>query len=205
MPVCGSWRASVVSGGGGGGSTLLINETSSWKYVRGTNEASAPTTAWRALNFDDSLWAVGNTPIGYDPAVTMNTPLPDMNANYTSFFLRKKFVVTDRALINSLTLEALYDDGFKLWINGSNVVNASMPAGEATFFDVATGAARESASYDAFALNGFQNYLIDGTNIIAVQVHNLLTNGSSDCYFDCRLRATTGSGVTRGPDRSTVG
>ena len=35
---------------------------SSWKYFLGTQEASFPTDAWRALDFDDSGWTNGVAP-----------------------------------------------------------------------------------------------------------------------------------------------
>jgi hypothetical protein len=57
----------------------------------------------------------------------MGTTLADMRGNYTSFYVRKKFDVADPSEIASLTLEALYDDGIQVWINGQRVLNVALP------------------------------------------------------------------------------
>jgi len=188
----GNWRASVIGNPVQQTQTLITDHSSGWKYAKGTNEVSSPTAAWRQLAFDDSGWLTGASPIGYDPTVAMGTRLSDMRSNYISFFLRKTFVVPDPAPISSLRLEALYDDGFKLWINGTNVWNQSLPATEVPYDATATGTARESNNYDLFNLDNAVGYLRPGTNILAVQVHNILLSGSSDAFFDCRLIALTG-------------
>ena len=194
----GNWRASVVGTPVQQTQTLISDHSSGWKYFKGWSEASAPTTAWRQSGFDDSGWPTGDSPIGYDPSVVMGTTLSDMSGNYTSFFLRKTFVVQDPALISSLRFEAFYDDGFKLWINGTNVWNQSLPTNEVPYNATATGTARESNSYDLFNFDNPGAYLRPSTNILAVQVHNILLSGSSDAFFDCRLIAQTGP-PTHGP------
>src|SRR5262249_5170523 len=150
-------------------SQVLIPQKSDWKYVRGTAEPSNPVSAWRALNFDDSTWSNGAAPIGYDPSVAMGTTLADMRGNYTSFYVRKKFNVTDPSQIASLTLEALYDDGMQVWINGQRVLNVSLPDRDVAFNELATGTARESDSYDPFVLNSPGAFLRAGENVIAIQ------------------------------------
>src|SRR5437879_13604243 len=82
-----------------------------------------------------------------------------MRSNYTTVFFRAKFVVTNRDEIVSLNLEALYDDGFKVWINGTNVLNANISSGEVPF-DGSAGPAREDGAYNTFALNSPQSYLV---------------------------------------------
>ena len=115
----GNWRASALGNPGQQVGTL-IPDHSTWKYFKGLSEASSPTTAWRALSFDDTAWLSGPATIGYGESF-IATPLDDMRNNYTTVFLRKTFVVNDPAAISELVLEAQYDDGFKVWINGTNV------------------------------------------------------------------------------------
>jgi hypothetical protein len=190
--LAGSWRSSATSGNSAG-SNLLVAAGSVWKYKKGTAEPSSPSTAWHDPSYDDSGWTQGATPIGYDNALAMATPLNDMSGGYTTFYVRRTFVVNDPNSINSLRLEALYDDGFKVWINGSNVVDASMPAGEVPYTGVATGAARESSNYDPFIINNPRAYLVPGTNVIALQVANVLLSGSTDAFIDVRLSSFTGT------------
>jgi hypothetical protein len=198
----GNWRVSV-AGNPAQQNQTLISQGAEWRYLKGLDVPSAPATAWREMGFDDSAWATGAAPIGYDASLAMRTPLDDMNGRYTSFFLRRKFVVDDPAIISSLVLEALYDDGFKLWINGVNVLDMNMPSGEAPYDAVSTGSARESNNYDTINLDNPGAYLRAGENVIAVQVHNILLTRSSDCFFDARLVAQTGPSG-RGPTPGRV-
>src|SRR6185437_10278656 len=191
-----NWRASA-AGNPAQQSQTLIADHSDWKYLEGLSEASSPTTAWRALNFDDSGWPTGAAPIGYDPAIAMGTYLNDMRSNYTTVFFRAKFVVNDPSQIGALALEALYDDGFKVWINGANVLNVNISSAEVPF-DGTAGPAREDGSYNHFDLNSPQGYLVSGTNIIAIQAANSSLTASSDFFLDPRLLATIGP-ATHGP------
>ncbi|MCL4176876.1 MAG: lamin tail domain-containing protein [Verrucomicrobia bacterium] len=192
----GSWRASV-AGNPEVRESVIIPERSSWRYFKGVGEPSSPSTAWRALAFDDSSWPQGPGPIGYDPALPMGTFLGDMPGGYTTVFFRSTFTVTNRAEITSLTLAALYDDGFKVWINESNVLNANISSGELPHTGTA-GPPREDGSYNTFTLNSPQAYLRDGANVIAIQAANSSLTGSSDFYLDLRLSSRVGPSG-RGP------
>ncbi|HTG45210.1 MAG TPA: lamin tail domain-containing protein, partial [Verrucomicrobiae bacterium] len=189
----GSWRRSV-RGSPSNISTTLIPQKSSWKFFKGTKEPSLPMAAWRELNFNDSAWLTGSAPLGYDSNVPMGTAINDMAGNYTSLYFRKQFQVDDPAAIGSLALEALYDDGFQVWINGKRVLSASLPNREVAYNELATGAARESASYDPFIITS--SFLRAGSNVIAVQLHNILLSGSSDCFLDLKLTAQAGPSNT---------
>ena len=73
----GSWRSSI--GRSATRDAALLPQARSWKYFKGTSEASSPTTAWRELDFDDGAWSTGDTPIGYGENF-LTTPLTDMRA-----------------------------------------------------------------------------------------------------------------------------
>jgi hypothetical protein len=192
----GHWRSSV-AGDPSQQTVELVASRSAWRYLKGTNPPSDPVTAWRDPAFNDSDWPIGQGPVGYDPAIAFGTTLDDMRYNYTSFFLRGTFNVTDPALFSSLTLFALYDDGFRVWINGVQVLSINLPSGELAHTDTASSAI-ESNDYLQFNLNNPATFLQTGPNTIAVQVHNSSRDSSSDCFFDARLLATTGP-ASRGP------
>jgi hypothetical protein len=198
----GSWRVSAVGGGAPPAATTLIERGSAWRYRKGTAEASVPVTAWRQPAFDDGGWETGALPIGYDPVVSLGTPLTDMRYNYAAVFLRHRFAVADPAKAGALVVEALYDDGIKVWINGTNVLNANIAAGEVPF-DGGTGPARESNEYEEFTLNNPGAYLRAGENVMAVQLQNVSRDTSSDCFFDARLRMLAGP-TGRGPTPGRV-
>jgi len=167
---------------------ILIPTPSEWKYFKGTQEASSPdTTEWRESSFDDSLWQKGETPIGWgEPTSFLGTTLEDMRYAYTSFFIRKKFTIDNLSAIDNLVLEAMYDDGFNVWINDTFVLQENMPAENISYEDYASGAHSSEKSWFTFVLPE-PTYLLEGENIIAIQVHNMSRTSSSDCFIDIRL------------------
>ncbi len=198
----GSWRASVTGGGVQPTSRTLLERRGSWRYAKGVGEPSSPSPAWRDPAFRDEAWDAGELPIGYDPALDLGTVLSDMRYNYSSVFLRRAFTVEDPGSVSALDLEALYDDGFKVWINGRSVLDVNISAGEVAF-DGTAGPARESNDYETFAMPNAAAFLQSGANVIAIQLHNSSRDASSDCFFDCRLVARSGP-TGRGPTPGRV-
>lgn len=195
-----SWRPSGTLADNNSAPTLIA-AGSSWRLWPGSSAPSDPETAWRLPAFNDGAWLEGATPVGYDVSFPMGTTLSEMRGSYTSVFLRKKFTVDDPALVSTLTLEAVYDDGFKVFINGRSVLNAEMPATEVSYTATAPGPARESNDFAEFTINNAQDFLVKGENVIAVQLHNIHISNSSDCFIDLRLKAGLGnsqSGPTPG-------
>lgn len=188
----GSWRASV-RGNPAAQTQVLVPEASAWKYQKGTAEPSAPSTAWRDLNYNDAAWPSGAAPIGYDGSLPMGTALNDMRGAYTSFYMRRKFQVVDPSAIGSLNLGILYDDGIQVWINGRRVVNSGMPDRDVAFDELASGPTRESAAYDEYIVNSPASFLRAGENVIAIQTHNILFTESSDAFADVKVTAQLGS------------
>ena len=201
----GSWRASGGAAGTPAQSATLLPALSTWKYRKGTNEASSPTTAWRQPVFDDSTWTAAPLPIGYGE-VFIATPLADMTNGYSSVFLRKQFTVTNPGQYTSLVLEAQYDDGFKCWINGVLVIdgNANMSVGEVAF-NATASSALENLNFVTLNLAASPaSLLVNGDNTIAVQAHNSSLAGSSDFFFDARLIAQTGGSGGTAPTPGRV-
>ena len=103
-------------------SAVLSSFSSTWRFLRGTNEASLPdTTVWRGTNFNDAAFADAPAPFWYGDVRAGGTQLPDMQNNYTCLFLRRSFVVTNAAEIGALKMDYFIDDGFVMWINGVEV------------------------------------------------------------------------------------
>jgi CotH kinase protein/Lamin Tail Domain len=183
----------------------LIPAASTWRYRKGTSEPSTPTSAWRSLSFDDATWASGPAPVGYDPdvlgeATTGGTRLSDMRGNYTTFYLRRSFDAPGAEPYRRARIEALFDDGFKVWINGTLILARDMATAEVPFNGVST-AVRESNAYQPIEVSIPTGLLLPTGNVIAVQVANANLSGSSDCFFDCRftlIGGTTGQGPTPG-------
>src|SRR6266513_1180367 len=176
---------------------VLFPTNSTWTYFKGFSEASSPDpTAWRARDFDDSSWATGQAAFYYedDPgsatAYSGNTLLDDMFGGYTCIFLRKTFVVTNPADISELQLYAFSDDGFIVWINGTEVARFNMPPGDIPFDGTSSPSLPEPVPPQKDTLSRPGAYLVAGTNVIAVQAFNASISGSSDFVIDAALSST---------------
>jgi hypothetical protein len=169
----------------------VISTGSSWRFLRGTNEASLPdTTQWRRLTFNDSTFANAPGPFWYGDAYPGGTVLTGMQNVYTCIYLRKTFVISNLADLASLQLGAFCDDGFIAWINGVEVVRYNVAAGEPTRSTLAIAAAPEPPPFNTYSIPSPATLLINGTNVLAIQVFNA-TLASSDLGFDCALSAVS--------------
>jgi len=164
---------------------VLVPDGAKWKYFKGTQEPSAVWGAWRQIGFDDSNWLQGNTAIGYGETFIV-TKLSDMRGWYSTVYLRKTFQVTDPDAIGKLKLEAKYDDGVNVWINGVHVAGGNVSSAEMPF-DTTVGSRPENHNFTALTPPEPGGYLVAGTNVIAVQVINQSLGSSSDCFIDIRL------------------
>ncbi len=179
--------------------TVLIPAQSKWRYFKGNDEPASTYEAWRQLDFNDdpasTSWFEGNAPVGYDdngyPA--MGSLLGDMRYYYTTIYLRKEFTIDDPNKIDKLVLEALYDDGINVWINGTRVANDYVKGENVAHNETASGT-REDNGYASFEIAKPYSFLRRGRNVMAVQVFNIYIDRSSDCFFDCKLTATPVSG-----------
>jgi hypothetical protein len=184
------WRIAEVTPGSkavaqNGSSVVLLPDNSTWRYLKGTREPSPAQGAWRQLGFNDSGWLSGRAPIGYGETF-IATNLADMRSSYTSIYLRKTFDVADLAAFDSLILEVQYDDGINLWINGRLAYQDNL-AGENLPYTAVATTAIENLSFVRVDLGGPGTRLVEGTNVIAVQVLNSSKSDSSDCFIDMRL------------------
>ncbi len=104
---------------------------------------------WVSRTFDDSgaSWMRGSTGVGYDRAGGSYTDLISLNVgamkdNNSSCYIRIPFTVPDArtlALIDSLTLNMKFEDGFIAWINGVRVADFGRAGQPAVRFEFRAG------------------------------------------------------------------
>src|SRR3954452_22516583 len=170
----------------------IFPTNSTWKYMKGTAEASTPDTAWRALGYDDSTWASGAGAFYYDTdtsaaGYTGQTQLPDMQGNYTCIFLRKTFTVSNPSAMAALRLTGICDDGFIAWVNGREIGRFNMPAGPVAFNGLSSAALGEPIAGYVITTNNPADFLVAGNNVICIQAFNSSLAGSSDFTIDAAL------------------
>ncbi len=164
----------------------LINVGDTWSYFKGTVE---PPSDWADISFDDSSWLIGPSGFGYGDGDD-NTVLLDMEDNYISVFIRKEFNVDDATKVIKLTFDIVRDDGFVAYINGVEAIRRTMPGGTINY-DTAASGNHEADHTDIYSLNASIPDLVTGTNVLAVQGHNV-TLDSSDFSLAPGLEIGTG-------------
>ncbi|MBN1674726.1 MAG: fibronectin type III domain-containing protein [Kiritimatiellae bacterium] len=165
-----------------------------WRYRRGTAEASAPPAAWRLPGFDASDWAQGPAPFGYGDG-PYGTELSDMRGAYTCVFMRHPFEVANPAAIAELRLNALYDDGFVAWINGEEVARRNVggvPGSSTPYSATASTSVGGAVAWSVSLTGAALPALRAGENVVALQVYNASLAGSSDLTAEAQLSLVMG-------------
>jgi hypothetical protein len=155
-----------------GGSTeptpiMFVSQSATWKYFKGQSEPSSPVEAWRYAGFNDNDWPTGPTSIGFGDNDD-NTVLTDMNKKYYSVYLRNTFNVDDPSRVEQLTLNVYVDDGCIVWINGTEVARPHCSDGWKAYNSLTNYAYVDNAQWESVVLPAPYDYLVDGTNVIAV-------------------------------------
>jgi len=171
------------------GESPLVMAGEFWMYRKGTSE---PKTGWNQIRFDDTDWLRGRTGIGMgdDDDRTVLSDMRRINDDpetaedesqpgYLSVYLRKKFMLDAESLaaVNNLIFRVDYDDGFKAYLNGTEIVRSRLPGGDVPYDRRATGS-HEAGTPEDYDITDQKNLLRVGENMLAIQVHNQsYTNG----------------------------
>ena len=128
-------------------------------------------TDWTSPTFNDNAWSDGTNGIGFDYAglVTTDVNPRDVNANATTVMTRTEFTANP-ANLDDLILQVMYDDAFVAYLNGTEVARSNVTGTvnwNTTGSDHPDGSA---TTFEDFNINQFKNLLVDGTNVLAVQV-----------------------------------
>ena len=162
-------------------SDYLIKKGAVWKYY---DTSMAPPAGWNSLGFDDSQWKSGPAELGYGDGDEKTILSYGGNANnkFISYYFRKTFTINDTSLIKEAMINAIFDDGIVIYLNGNEVIRNSMPSGTITWNTLAS-ANNENAS---LSVNISTQWLKNGENVIAAEVHQNSVS-SSDVSFDLSL------------------
>ncbi len=169
----------------------LISTGAVWKYLDdGTDQGAA----WSGAGFDDTLWASGPAQLGYssnaaelDEATWLNWG-PDPASKFITYYFRHAVVVTNLSAISNLTLNLLRDDGSVVYFNGTEVRRDNMAGGAVNFLTPASASVGGADEFLFFPTNLSAAGLVEGTNVIAVEVHQNVGT-SSDLSFDLSIIA----------------
>lgn len=171
----------------------MVYDTSSWRYVIPNATTSMN---WIQPGFDASAWNTGNGGFGFadgDDGTTIPT-------SSISVFARKEFTISDLSLIKKVILNMDYDDAFVAYINGVEVARNGITSTGQPAYNQLGEISHEAKLYQNqypdqfyFDIADFPAPLIQGVNVICVEVHNQ-TAASSD--LTCRPFLSVGLNST---------
>lgn len=182
-PRDGAWSTSDV---GGGQVTTLVSRGSTWKYVDNGSDQGA---AWRQPRFNDATWQAGPAQLGYgDGDESTTVASGPAGSHYFTTYFRHAFEVAGASQLSSLTLRLLRDDGAVVYLNGEEMFRSNMPD-PPEVIDYQTPASSTVSgnaedTFFEFALDPAG--LVDGTNVLAVEIHQRDAD-SSDISFDLEM------------------
>src|SRR5439155_20161821 len=164
---------------------ILISRGSTWKYNNSNLDLG---TAWRNLDYDESGWggpspgSLGDNIEGGFQMVQSVIDIGAVGARLPTIYFRKTFYVTNAALYEGLILRLLRDDGAAIYLNGELLYSdgVSIPSHFSDFAMQVVGG-NDEITYFEHSLSS--TLLVNGTNILAVEVKNA-TSTSSDLAFD---------------------
>jgi hypothetical protein len=168
-------------------SVSLFAKEGIWKYSdTGTNLG----TSWRNSDFSDTSWKSGQAEFGYGEKdeKTVISYGNDTDHRFITSYFRKTFVLNNKQDFSNLMLMLKCDDGAVVYLNGKEIVRYNLPAGEIVYGTTASSAIGGSDENDFHSFTLGTENLVNGNNIIAVEVHQSSAN-SSDVSFDMDLTA----------------
>ena len=154
----------------------VVLDGSSWRYLVPNEQ---PESDWLASNFDDLSWPQGVSGFGYgdgDDATVVESTM--------SIYLRHQFEIENLITWLDAAFYMDYDDGFVAYINGVEIARANAGLlGEFVAWNQNLITDHEAVLYaggipSAFEFD-FGGLLLEGTNTIAIEMHNA-NPGSSD-------------------------
>jgi len=199
------WLFSATTAEAQAATNLLVPRGAVWKYL---DDGSDQGAAWRSPAFNDGTWASGGAQLGYgesDEQTELSYGTNAANKHITYYFRHAFQVVGGVSNYSLVTLRLLRDDGAVVYLNGTNVFRSNMPTGSINHRTLASANVGGTAETTFFPTNLPGGVLQDGTNVVAVEVHQFSTN-SPDLSFDLELVGLSTPpptnippAVTRGP------
>ncbi|UCG55653.1 MAG: SMP-30/gluconolactonase/LRE family protein [Phycisphaerales bacterium] len=180
---------------------LVGKQAHNWLYL----DIGLEQAGWTDPLFDDTGWRTGQARLGYggDGEITEVRYGPnednrdnDRNNKYITTYFRKHFTVSQPERFTALRLSILRDDGAVAYLNGREVARSNMPTGPVDYHTIVRGYAVGSSEEDTFFdYDVDPGYLLEGDNVVAVEVHQYAGQGrdyitSSDTSFDMELVAS---------------
>ncbi len=152
--------------------------------------------AWWSSGFPALDWETGNMPIGYSLGSIATNLGGDLRNVAPSFYVRKNFTVTtgEAAVSDPVVLSINYNDGFIAWLNGVEIARRNMGADKAHLFhdQLSYRVSGLNTSNETISLASAASLLVEGENVLAVQVNNHTLSGNMRLDMSLRINRPSG-------------
>lgn len=170
--------------------TVVINYGDAWKF---NIPASDPGTSWRTVAFNDNValngvnWGSGPGLLGFETATLpqpgIQTAVGVMSSAPVTYLFRKTFNYTGDTTGMSFSIDQIVDDGVTYYLNGNLLGSVRHTPG--AWNNYASASVGDAAT-EMNALSGAVNGLVNGTNVLCAEVHQIGAAGS-DMVFGTRF------------------
>ena len=180
-------------GQGTSGGDAIINTNDVWQYY---DQGSLDDQDWKSTSYRADGWSQGEAPLGFFTSDQNNgrgyRTFLDYGDNASNkrptYYFRKQVNVKNYKNSDKFTLNWTADDGFVIYVNGTEAGRYYMREANPTFYTFADSYAPGNPESGEIELDA--SLFHNGQNTIAVEVHNC-DAGSSDIYWSCSLTRAT--------------
>ena len=169
---------------------VIFDKNTEWSYY---DQGSLDGQAWTSSTYNVREWASGDSPLGYYTGDNNNSRGYNSILDYgydasnkrPTYYFRKTFKLTSiPSESDVMVFDYIVDDGFIIYVNGKEAGRYLMPSSNVGFNTFASSHAEGNPDTGSLTLDA--SLFKQGTNVIAVEVHNN-SGSSSDIYFDASL------------------
>jgi len=188
----------------------IVSATQQWSYW---DLGSTPSGSWTAQTYTESGWKTGGLAVFWNKSSdsypeTKRTQVAVQTSGNTgkpfqTYYFRTHFNYTGNpALVTSLELRTILDDGAVIYLNGVPALSIYMPAGTPSYTTLSTRTVG-TATYEDYSIDLTKlpaGTLKQGDNVLAVEVHQCSnqtgSSPSSDIAWGTTLTARIDSTST---------
>ncbi len=189
-----------------GSETETVDLTTGWRYLDNNTDPSGDAAtagydrlSWTKTDYDDSGWktaagtfgaknggianlGAGYTDVDFTPTVLLNQYINGVSGDDTpAFFFRTTFQVKDAGAVTKILGTIYYDDAAIVYVNGVKVASFDEPDGGYAS-NLSYGGSNAGAPKTGEIAVTDTSMLVDGTNVLAVELHQGRAS-SSDIYL----------------------
>lgn len=198
-----------------GSETETVALTTGWRYLDNNTDPAGDAAAegydrlsWTKADYDDSSWktaagtfgaknggianlGAGYTDVDFTPSVLLSQYIGGVSGDdIPTFFFRTTFQVKDASAVTKLLGTLYYDDAAIVYVNGKKVASFDEPSGGYAS-NLSYGGSNAGAPKTGEIAVTDTSMLVDGTNVLAVELHQGRAS-SSDIYLAVKeLTAST--------------